>query len=122
MGDSLSADHLRTLRHMLGIDTDTPRKPYRDRYLAQPGCPKMGELEALGAVRRGRTPSFVGDLELWVTTEAGRAAAIGSHEDICSIVPKKRRTYRRFLAVKDACPDLTFREFLTSQRREVAGE
>jgi hypothetical protein len=116
----LNPEQLRTLRHMLGIDTPDDRvpKPYRDYYCANPGDPELAELEALGAVRcygRSRSTTGVADSYLlFTTTEAGRAAAMASHRTIRHT--KARRVYRRFLDVRDALSDVTFHQFLTEPR------
>jgi len=116
----LAPSQLQTLRHMLGIDRpelDKP-EPYRNYFCATPGDPEMRELARLGAVE---LYSEQGGYEWYRCTDAGRAAAMASHKDI-RYSPSKRN-YLRFLDLRDCCPDLTFREFLTdpvfraSQRR-----
>jgi hypothetical protein len=95
---------------MLGIDRpemDVP-KPYRDYYCANPGDPSMLELERLGAVRQYDNRGSY----LWYTcTDEGRAAAIASHKTIR--YSKAKRRYIKFLDIRECCPDLTFRRFLT---------
>lgn len=107
----LSHSQLATLRHMLGIDKpDEARpEPYRNYYCANPGDEELAALEAAGAVERYSTQ---GGYWWYRTTSAGRAAAITSHRTIR--LPKAKRIYARFLDVKDAISDLTFRDFLTS--------
>jgi len=117
MADSQTAElntyQLHTLRHMLGINTpeDARPKPYRNYYCANPGEREMHELKRLGMIELYDTR---GDYEWWRCTEAGRLAAMRSHRTI-RLSPAKRR-YSRFLSVRECCPDITFREFLTDPR------
>ena len=109
----LTNEQLQTLRHMLGIDepsTPTP-KPYRDYYCANPGDERMQELVRLGAVRLYAQRD---GYDWYCTTEAGRAAAMESHKRIQW--PKPKRVYSKWLDVRDALPDVTFRRFLTEPR------
>lgn len=109
----LTEDDLRVLRHMLGIDDARKLpKPYRDHYCANAGDKKLLRLEALGMVRLVRRPDPMTPYVTYSTTEAGRAAAMVSATK--RLVSKKKRVYLRFLDVRDARPDLSFREFLTS--------
>lgn len=114
----LNEYQLRTLRHMLGINTpDAERpKPYRNYYCANPGEKEMLELARLGAIELYDTR---GSYEWWQCTDAGRTAAIASHKTI-RYSPAKRR-YIRFLDLRDCFPDLTFREFLTDPRYRCSG-
>lgn len=107
----MTDEQLRTLRHMLGINTphDPRPKPYRDYYCANPGDPELHELARLGMVK---LYSSHGNYEWFRCTDAGRAAAIASHKTIRH--SKSSRVYSKFLDVRDAIPDLTFREFLTN--------
>lgn len=110
---NLNPEQLRILRHMLGIDRpemDEP-KPYRDYYCANPGDPSMVELERVGAVRQYDNR---GEYAWYTCTPAGRAAGIASHKTIRYSAAKRR--YLRFLDVRECCPDLTFREYLTNPR------
>jgi hypothetical protein len=104
-------EQLRILRHMLGIDLPDVRapRPYRDYYCANSGDERLQELALLGAVRLYRQRD---GYDWYCCTDAGRAAAFESHKRIR--LPKAKRIYRRFLNVRDACQDLTFRQFLTS--------
>jgi hypothetical protein len=113
----LNPEQLRVLRHMLGIDKpemDQPN-PYRDYYCANPGDPTMVELTRVGAVRLYDTR---GDYEWWTCTSEGRTAGIASHKTIRYSAAKRR--YIRFLDIRDCCPDLTFRQFLTDPRFRAA--
>lgn len=113
----LTAEQLRVLRHMLGIDRpemDVP-KPYRDYYCANPGDPTMVELVRVGAVRLYDTR---GGYEWYTCTDEGRAAGIASHKTIRYSAAKRR--YIRFLDLRECCPDLTFRQFLTDPRYRSA--
>lgn len=110
---NLTAKHLDTLRHMLGINTPSapaPR-PTRDYYCANPGCAEVVELERLGAVRCYRRADAVTQYDWYCCTDEGRAAAMASHKTIR--YSKSRRTYLKFLDIADALPDLTFKQFLT---------
>lgn len=107
---ALTACQLDTLRHMLGINTPDDRepKPYRDYYCANRDDPKLKALAELGAVRLySQRDSY----DWYCCTPAGRAAAIRSHRTIRRT--KAQRLYSKFLDVKDCCPDLTFKQFLT---------
>lgn len=109
----LNIEQLRVLRHMLGIDRpdmDVP-KPHRNYYCANPGDPTMVELARLDAVRIYDTR---GGYEWYTCTDAGRAAGIASFKTIQ--YSRSKRRYSRFLDVRECCPDLTFRQFLTDQR------
>lgn len=98
------------LRHMLGIDKPDERhpKPYRNYYCANVGDVELHALAAKGLVECYSTH---GGYEWFRTTDAGRAAAFASHKTI--LRPKASRVYSRFLDVKDALADLTFKQFLT---------
>lgn len=110
----LSPEQLDTLRHMLGINTPNHRepKPYRHYYCAAAGDRKLAELARLGAVELVPNALWSGDY--YVCTPAGRAAAIASHRTIRR--SKGSRVYSKFLGIRDAFNDLTFREFLTDPR------
>lgn len=118
---NLSAEQLRTLRHMLGIDKPYERAPvpYRNYYCANPGDEQLWEMERMGALRMYR--ASVG-YEFFCCTDAGRAAALASHQTIRA--SRGARRYRTFLNVRDCWPDLTFKRFLTdpvfSQTRRTA--
>jgi len=111
---NLTAEQLDTLSHMLGINDPMKRRPepYRNYYAANPGDPKLVELERLGAVRLARKASGPYSDDCYVCTEDGRAAAMSSHRTIRA--KKSARVYHCYLGVSDCFPDLTFREFLTS--------
>lgn len=107
---NLSDEQLRVLRHMLGINK--PREaapiPYRDRYCAPVGDPALEALVAAGAVERYAEE---GGYSWYRTTPAGREAAIASHRAIRWRKPA--RVYARYLAIRDALSDLSFKRFLT---------
>lgn len=124
---NLTDKHLDTLRHMLGINDPSVGhpKPCRDYAAVNPGDPHFVELEALGAVERYRAasqnhPGF--PYGYYRCTDAGRAAAMASHKTIRW--SKSKRVYSKFLDVRDALNDLTFKDFLTrpefKQSRESA--
>lgn len=108
---NLTDEQLQTLRHMLGIDKPDERapKPYRDYYCASRGDADLAELARIGAVRLYRQCEHY---DWYCTTDAGRAAAIASHQKIRR--PKSKRIYSKYLDIADVHADLTFREFLTS--------
>ena len=106
----LTPEQLQTLRHMLGIDDpslETPPRPYRDYYCANPGDPHLHDLQRLGAVRMYDSR---GGYEWFTCTDAGRAAGIASHRTIQ--YSKAKRRYIRWLDISDVRPDLTFGDFL----------
>ena len=107
----LSSQQLKTLRHMLGIDDPSVRRPvpHRDYYCANPGDAHLHALQQLGAVRLYRVN---GGYEWFCCTAAGLKAALASHHTIRH--SKGRRMYAAFLNLKDCWPDLTFRTFLTT--------
>jgi hypothetical protein len=109
----LSVEQLDTLRHMLGINDPSKRKPepYRNHYCANPGDEHLWGLSQLGMVE------FMGmrdNYEWFQCTEEGRLAAIRSHRSIQ--YSKSKRVYIKFLDIRDCCPDLTFKQFLTDPR------
>lgn len=106
----LSDEQLSILRHMLGINVrDTPKpQEYRDYYCAEPGDAELHELARLGMVEMYATQ---GGYEWFRTTETGKSAARASQQ--ARLLPKPKRVYRRWLAIRDADADLTFRDFLT---------
>lgn len=109
----LSPNQLHTLRHMLGINTPDDRlpKPHRDYAAVTPGDPEFLALEALGAVECYRKAGGAFQYDYYRCTDAGRAAAMASHRTIRRT--KSQRVYSKFLDVRDAIGDLTFKEFLT---------
>ena len=110
----LTKDQLYTLRHMLGINTPDARAPtpYRNYAAVNPGDREFAELEAVGAVECYRRAGPGTNYDWYQCTAAGRTAAMQSHRTIRNSHAK--RMYAKFLSVSDCCPDLTFREFLTS--------
>jgi len=110
----LNDAQLHTLRHMLGINTPRDRepRPYRNYAAVNPGDPEFVELERIGAVERYE-PRGPSDYHYYRCTDAGKQAAMRSHRAIR--MPKAKRVYARFLSVRELCPDLTFREYLTSE-------
>lgn len=110
---TLTDEQLRTLRHMLGIDQPYVRRPepYRNYFCANRGDEELAELERLGAVERYAQHS---GYDWYRCTPAGEALARSSHRVFRK--PKAQRVYHQFLVYSDVCPDLTFREFLTSPK------
>lgn len=114
-------DDERVLRHMLGIDKPEKREPeaYRNRYAANPGDEHLARLAGMGLVELVRAtgkPGIFGAYDRYRATDRGIEVARASHRRIR--LPKSKRMYARFLDVSDCCPDLTFRDFLTSPRFE----
>lgn len=107
-----SDEECSVLRHMLGIDTPDVAhpKPYRNYYCADPENPQLQAMERKGLVE---CYSRRGGYDWYRCTDAGRTAAFRSHKVI--VYPKKKRVYLRFLHLSDVCPDLTFKEYLTSE-------
>jgi hypothetical protein len=107
----LSNEQLHTLRHMLGINTpdDKIPKSYRNYAAVTPGDPEYIELAKIGAVEMYMA---LHRYNYYRCTEAGKLAAMRSHRDIRK--SKAARAYMKFLDVRDAYPDLTFKEFITS--------
>lgn len=108
--EQLTAEQLRILRHMLGIDDPymaTP-KPYRNYYCANPGDPKLHELARLGMVELYSTH---GSYEWFACTAAGKEAGCDSQRAIRKT--KSARVYAKYLDISDCFPDLTFKDFLT---------
>lgn len=67
------------LHHTLGLSAEQ-RKPYRNHYVASKGHYAMQDLEALealGLMRRGRTPAFCDQRDIvFIATDTGRALAL----------------------------------------------
>jgi hypothetical protein len=110
---TLTPDQLRTLRHMLGINTPEARIPVPNRnyYAANPGDPQMLALAELGMVERYRKADSVYAYDYYRCTEAGEANAIASHKTIRNT--RAQRVYLCFLDCRDVFEDLTFKRFLT---------
>ena len=103
-------EQLRTLRHMLGINTPNARfpEPTRDYYCANHSDEDLKQMERDGLVevyRHDRSYTF------YRTTQRGRDLATTSHKAIRH--SKAKRMYHRFLDASDAISDLTFKKFLT---------
>jgi hypothetical protein len=104
---------LDTLRHMLGINDPLKGRPepWRNYAAVNPGDPEFLELERLGAVECYRRQSPHNSYDYYRCTDAGRAAACASHRTMRW--SKSKRIYSKFLDVRDALGDVTFKEFLT---------
>lgn len=98
---------------MLGINTPDDRlpRPHRDYAAVDPGDPDFAALAALGAVERYRTAGAGSPYDYFRCTDVGRTKAMASHKAIRR--SKSQRMYSKFLDIKDALGDLTFRDFLT---------
>lgn len=107
----LRPDQSRILLHMLGITNPSVRepRPHRDYYCATAHDEPLRELRRLGMVE---LYSERDGYRWYRTTTAGRDAALASFRAMRW--PKRKRMYARFLDIRDALPDLTFREFITS--------
>ena len=113
-----------TLRHMLGINDPSKSRPepYRNYAAVDPGDPTFVELARLGLVHHARGPARGFPYYCYVCTDMGRRLAIESHRRIRW--SKAQRRYSMFLHMRECCPDLTFRQFLTepafaNERREA---
>jgi len=108
---NLSDKQLGTLRHMLGINDPSKRRPepYRNYYCAQKVCPELRELEQLGAVRQYASTK---QYDWFECTDDGRLAAIRSFRSIQ--YSKSKRRYSIFLDCRECNEGLTFKEFLTA--------
>jgi len=104
-------DQLKILRHMLGINDPFSKepKPYRDYYCANKGDAELCALAKIGMVKIYRTDERY---DWYKTTREGRRLAMNSHRSIRKT--KSQRVYAKFLDIRDAFNDLTFRDFLTS--------
>jgi hypothetical protein len=103
-------EHLKVLRHMLGINDPYMAKPesYRDYYCANIGNKTLHELKKLGMVRL----YFTCDKYEWfTTTDLGKSKAIESFWLLQK--PKKARRYLCYLKIKEVNSQLTFKDFLT---------
>lgn len=109
----LTGQQLSTLRHMLGITDPAVLHPrsYRNYAAATPGDPEFLELERLGMVSRIDRPTKpFSEYEWYRCTDMGISEAFRSH---CRIrYPRSERRYVAFLRLREALPDLTFKEFL----------
>lgn len=107
-----SKEQLHILRHMLGINTPEKAKPesYRNFYCGEPGCSEMIDLNAIGCVE---FTHHIAPYSYWRCTEKGKNAAIDSFKSYRH--KKSRRVYLSFLRIRDSYPDLTFKDFLTSE-------
>lgn len=97
---------------MLGINDRSKRSPvpYRNYAAVNDGDKHYAEMAAAGFVKKsGRTAG--GEYQLYRTTEEGFRLAVESYKTIR--LPKSKRMYLRFLSVADACPDISFKDFLT---------
>lgn len=101
------------LRHMLGINDPSKRRPepYRNYAAVDPGDPDFIDMAKLGLVYHARGPARDFPYHYYVCTEMGGRLAIESHRRIRW--SKSKRRYASFLSISDMCPDLTFRQFLT---------
>lgn len=113
-GQTLTAEALGILHHALGVSDpyQCDQPPYRNHFVAGQG--HDDEPLLLQLVQQGlmvvRESKLTGGDALYVVSDRGVDIALKSRPR----VPQKKLLYRRFLSVRDCCPDLTFREFLTS--------
>lgn len=109
----LTEKQLDTLRHMLGInDPCKPRpEPWRDYAAVNPGDLDFIQLARVGAVERYREAGAGSSYDYYRCTAAGRAAACASFRSIRW--SKSKRMYSKWLDVRDALGEVTFKDFLT---------
>jgi len=115
----LTPEQIHILQHSLGL-SKRHDKPYRNYYAVYAGSgDAIRDLESLvekGLMGNGGKSPVNADMIYFYVTEKGRLVAIENlPEDKLS--PGQKR-YERFLDLKDVCPDLTFRQFLTDKRWE----
>lgn len=112
---SLTERQLEILRHALGINNRRMRDPEsgRNHYATEPGDPELVELERLGMVEKYCGPNDYCDYDWYRCTAAGIEEARRSFYLRRDDAAKRR--YQKFLELSDVYPDLTFREFLTSE-------
>lgn len=117
---NLSPDQLSTLRHMLGINTpyDSKPRPTRNYIIVSSNSLKSKdfiELAQLEAIRSYKPHLGLGSpmYTYYCCTAKGEAAARISHKTIRKT--KSQRRYYTYLGLIDIYPDLTFKEYLTSQ-------
>lgn len=112
----LSPEQMHILQHSLGL-SKRHDKPYRNYYTVYAESRDIQDLERLatkGLMANGGKSPVNADMIYFYVTEKGRQVAIENlPEDKRS--PGQKR-YERFLDLKDVCPDLTFKEFLTGKR------
>ena len=118
--DLTEAD-LDTLRHMLGWQKTDQRDPPdgRDYGCPNPGDPLFARLESLGLVtclRRGKDAALH-DLDTFTTTDLGKEMARRSFYQRRK--SKAARKYAVWQRITDSWPELTFKEFLTSDDRDL---
>lgn len=89
---NLSNEHLKILRHMLGIDVDDTPNPreYRDYYCSNRDDPVLWEMANLGVVERYASDRYY---DWYRTTDAGKDAARASQRAM--LLPKPKRIYLR---------------------------
>jgi hypothetical protein len=112
---NISPDELRVLLHTLGLTDPYRAEPYRNHFVAGIGhddLPHLDRLCDLGLMERRRGVGMRETDMLYVATEAGQQYAIEQHAK--RKPSRAKRRYRAFLNLKDCCPDLGFREFLTN--------
>ena len=118
----LTPEQLKTLRHMLGINTPEDRepKPHRNYAAVYPGNPEYIELEMIGAIKWYGKQPWPGGLDYYCCTDEGKSAAIKSHRDIR--YSRSKRRYIKYLHISDCFSGLTFKEFLTDPMFKDARE
>jgi hypothetical protein len=104
----VSPEQLQILRHALGTDDDGCGRSYRNHFVAGEGSTDFALCMALvesGHMARLSGNALTGGDDLFMVTDAGRAAAKGSP----AVLTRAQRRYRAFL---DADTGSTFREWL----------
>jgi len=111
--EGLAHNDLGLIHHALGLsDPYRTAPPYRNHFVAGEGHSDnegLARLVAAGLMTRRSHPLSGGDF-LYTVTDKGINLGMKTRPAISS----KKRRYRRFLSLLDCCPELTFREFLTS--------
>lgn len=118
MNTAITKPAMDALLHALGYQEPTSER--RNRYVTNQTDPAALELVAAGLFYPGREMSILhADDRCFLATEAGKAAAAAEWKRRQDAKPKiaahKRRAKSRYdawLSVADACPDLTFGDYL----------
>jgi len=113
----LTPEQIHILQHSLGL-SKRHDKPYRNYYAVYTGSRDViQDLESLvekGLMANGGKSPVNADMIYFYVTEKGRQVAIENLPGDKRSPGQKR--YERFLNLKDVCPDLTFKQFLTDKR------
>lgn len=118
MTPTITEPAMDALLHALGYQEPTSER--RNRYVTDQADPAALELVAAGLFRPGREMGILhADDRCFLATEAGKTAAAAEWKRRQDAKPKiaartrrAKSRYRTWLRVADACPDLTFGDYL----------